>query len=286
MNKRLWLVFAAGTTLSWGVWGAFIEAPEKAGFPATLGYTVWALTMIPCALFALRVAGWKLERDRRSVMLGSAVGLLGAGGQIVLFQTLRAAPAFLVFPIISLYPVITVALSVMLLKERASRRAGWGIAIAIIAMPLLSYQPPASGLAAGYLWLLGPVTVLLAWGVQAYVMKFANQSMRAEGIFFYMMLSGLVFIPAAVGMTDFSRPINWGLRGPWLAALIQILNSVGALMLVYAVRYGKAIIVVPMTSLAPVITIVLSLAIYHVVPGPVLVAGMALACAAIFLMAE
>jgi hypothetical protein len=33
-----------------------------------------------------------------------------------------------------------------------------------------------------------------------------------------------------------------------------------------------------MTSLAPVLTIVLSLAIYHVVPHPVLVVGMVLAC--------
>jgi uncharacterized membrane protein len=87
-------------------------------------------------------------------------------------------------------------------------------------------------------------------------------------------------------MMHFSRPINWGWRGPGMAAAIQLLNSIGALMLVYAVRYGKAIIVVPMTSLAPVLTIVLSLAIYQVIPNPVLVAGMVLACIAIYLMAE
>src|SRR5690606_2827435 len=122
IQKRLWLVFAVVTTLFWGVWGAFIEIPEKAGFPATLGYSVWALTMIPCALVALRVAGWKLEHDARSVFLGSTVGLLGAGGQLLLFQALRTGPAYIVFPFISLYPVVTVALSVTLLKERASRR--------------------------------------------------------------------------------------------------------------------------------------------------------------------
>jgi drug/metabolite transporter (DMT)-like permease len=286
VHKRLWLVFAAVTTLFWGVWGAFIEAPEKAGFPATLGYSVWALTMIPCALVALRFAGWKLEYDRRSVLLGSAVGLLGAGGQIILFQALRTAPAYLVFPIVSLYPVLTVTLSVTLLKERASRRAWAGIVIALLALPLLSYQPPGSGSALGYLWLIGPIAVLLAWGLQAYVMKFSNQTMRAESIFFYMMATALLLVPAAVLLTDFSQPINWGWRGPWLAALIQVLNSIGALTLVYAVRYGKAIIVVPMTSLAPVLTIVLSLALYHVVPHPVLVVGMLLACIAIYLMAE
>jgi drug/metabolite transporter (DMT)-like permease len=111
MKQRLWLIFAGVTTLFWGVWGALIELPEKAGFPATLGYTVWALTMLPCALVALRVAHWKLDHDKRSILLGSAVGFLGAGGQLVLFEALRSGPAYVVFPIVSLYPVVTVLLS-------------------------------------------------------------------------------------------------------------------------------------------------------------------------------
>lgn len=45
-------------------------------------------------------------------------------------------------------------------------------------------------------------------------------------------------------MTDFSQRIEWGLRGPNLAALLQVLNSIGALCLVYTLRLGKAIIVV------------------------------------------
>ena len=44
--NRTWLSYAIITTIFWGVWGALIEVPEKAGFPATLGYIVWALTMI------------------------------------------------------------------------------------------------------------------------------------------------------------------------------------------------------------------------------------------------
>lgn len=286
IQKRLWLVFAVVTTLFWGVWGAFIEIPEKAGFPATLGYSVWALTMIPCALVALRVAGWKLEHDARSVFLGSTVGLLGAGGQLLLFQALRTGPAYIVFPFISLYPVVTVALSVTLLKERASRRAWAGICLALPAIVLLSWQPSGGGPATGRLWLLLALLVFAAWGVQAYVMKLSNQTMRAESIFFYMAATGVLLIPGAVAMTDFSQPINWGWNGPWLAALIQVLNAIGALCLVYAMRYGKAIIVTPMTSLAPVLTIILSLLIYQVVPHGVLVAGMALASVAIYLMAE
>jgi len=65
--------------------------------------------------------------------------------------------------------------------------------------------------------------------VQAYFIKAANQHMRAESIFFYMMITGIMLAPIAWAMTDFGRPINWGAEGPYLAAGIQMLNAIGAL---------------------------------------------------------
>ncbi len=283
---RHWLAFALVTTLSWGVWGALIEIPEKAGFPATLGYSVWALTMIPCALAALALGGFRLERDRRSVLYGATVGLLGAGGQIVLFEALRSGPAYIVFPVVSLYPTVTILLSVLFLRERAPLRHWTGIALSLPAIGLLSYVTPESGPVRGYAWLALALLVFLAWGIQAYFMKTANGIMTAESIFFYMMATAVLLVPIAVAMTDFSRPVNWGFKGPGLAALIHVLNSIGALTLVYALRHGKAIIVVPMTALAPVITIALSLAIYGRAPLPAQSIGLVLAVIAIYLMAE
>jgi drug/metabolite transporter (DMT)-like permease len=90
----------------------------------------------------------------------------------------------------------------------------------------------------------------------------------------------------AVWMTDFSQPVNWGFKGPYLAASIQLLNSIGALTLVYALRYGKAIVVVPMTALAPMLTVVISLMLYQVIPQPLVLSGLFLAAIAIYLMAE
>jgi drug/metabolite transporter (DMT)-like permease len=268
------------------VWGAIIEIPEKAGFPATLGYSVWALTMIPPALIALFIIKWKLEHDFRSILLGLVIGFTGAGGQLILFQALRTGPAYLVFPFISLSPVITILLSYIFLKERTSRRGWIGIALALLAIPLLSYQSPESGTAQGSLWIILSLLVFLAWGFQAYVMRFANQTMKAESIFFYMMITGLLLIPFALWMTDFSQEINWGFKGPWLTAMIQVLNAVGALMIVYAFRYGKAMIVSPMTNaVAPVITIVISLILYQVIPHPVIISGMVMALISIFLLA-
>ena len=286
MKIRPWLFYAIITTTFWGVWGALIEIPEKAGFPATLGYSVWALTMIPPALIALGLVKWKLEYDGRAILLGSIIGFLGAGGQLILFQALKTGPAYLVFPFISLSPVITIVLSYFFLKERASKRGWFGIALALLAIPLLSYQDPGDTVSRGYIWIILSLLVFLAWGLQAYVMKFANETMKAESIFFYMMVTGLVLIPIAILMTDFSQEINWGFSGPWVTAMIQILNAIGALCLVFAFRYGKAMIVSPLTNAgAPVITIIISLIIYMVIPHPIIITGMIFALIATFLMA-
>jgi drug/metabolite transporter (DMT)-like permease len=211
--------------------------------------------------------------------------LLGSVGQLVLFFTLKIAPAYLVFPLLSLTPVVTILLAVIFLKEKTSRLGWIGIGVAIIAILLLSYQPPGDGSVHGYLWMLLAAIPLLAWGAQGYVMRFANETMKAESIFFYMMIGSLVLIPAALAMTDFSQEINWGFKGPYLAGIIQILNAFGALCLVYAFRYGKAIIVAPMTTaLSPVLTVVISLAIYAVIPHIIIIVGMILAIVAALLM--
>jgi drug/metabolite transporter (DMT)-like permease len=287
MTKKPWLLFALITTISWGVWGAFIEIPEKAGFPATMGYIVWALTMIPCAVVALIIIKWKLETDLRSVLLGLVVGLFGAGGQLLLFEALRDGPAYIVFPLIGLYPVLTIVLSILFLKEKAGKKQWIGITIALLAALFIAYQKPGETAAKGSLWLILSICVFVLWAVQSFIMKYSNVTMKAESIFFYMMLGAVLLIPVAYFMTDFSKEINWSFKGPYLAAMIQVLNSIGALTLVYALRYGKAIVIVPMVGVSPrLITIVVSLAIYSVLPGPVLSIGLVLAIIAIILMLE
>jgi drug/metabolite transporter (DMT)-like permease len=291
MKSRAWLYYAMITTLLWGVWGALIEIPEKAGFPATLGYSVWAITMIPVAIVALKLISWKLDHDKRSILCGMGAGLMGCSGQLILFQCLRMGPAYIVFPIISLYPVVTIILSVFLLKERAGKRAWAGIILALIAIVMLAYQSPENSPVQGHLWLLLAMIVFILWGVQAYIMKLVSDSekkdsMKAESFPFYTMCSAILLIPIAVLMTDFSLNINWGFKGLYSAGLIQMLNAVGFLFFAYAIRYGKAIIVVPMMSLAPVVTVILSLILYAVIPHPVIIIGMVFAFVAIYLMAE
>jgi uncharacterized membrane protein len=286
MKRRAGLVFALVTMTFWGVWGAFAGRPTEHGFPDTLVYVVWALTMIAPAAYALARAGMRLEHDGRSILFGVLIGLTGAGGQMLLFHALHTGPTYLIFPLIALSPIVTIAMSVGWLKERVSWIGGIGIVLALLALPLFDYEPGGATHGFGVAWFFYSLIILVAWGVQAFFMKLANKTMSAESIFFYMTLMGLALIPLALYMTDFSQPINYGLGGPWLAAITQILNSVGALTLVYAFRYGKAIVVSPLTNAgAPLITALLSLALLGIVPQPLKIVGIVLAFLAAALLA-
>lgn len=286
MKSNLWLIYAIITTVFWGFWGAFTGAPAKNGFPETLVYIVWALTMIPPAVIALKLTNWKLETDKKSIFYGCIIGLLGAGGQMVLFYAVNIGPTYLIFPIISLSPIITILLSFVFLKERTGKLGTLGIILALIALPLFDYSKNTDGHSYGIWWFILAIIVLFAWGFQAYFMKFANERMKAESIFFYMMISGLALIPVALYMTDFSQNINYGSDGPLLAAGIQILNSIGALCLVYAFRYGKAMVVSPLTNAgAPLLTAVISMIALGFVPGTFKIIAIVLAVMAAFLLA-
>ncbi|HWW59226.1 MAG TPA: DMT family transporter [Sphingopyxis sp.] len=284
-HGKAWLANALVTVVLWGIWGAFSGLSVQHGFPETLVYCVWALTMIPPALVVLAQARWTLDRSPRAIAYGLAIGLLGAGGQMVLFYAVARGPAYLIFPIISLSPVITIGLSFLIMRERTGKLGALGIMLALLALPTFDFAPTGGG-AASAAWLLPALAVMLCWGVQAYFMKAANAVMSAESIFVYMMIAGLALIPIAWAMTDFSKPVNWGLDGPGLAAAIQVLNAIGALTLVFAFRYGKAIIVAPLANAgAPLATALLSLAVLGVVPGPLKSIGIGLALIASLLLA-
>ena len=202
---------------------------------------------------------------------------------MLLFKALTIGPAYFIFPIISLSPAITIAMSFVMLRERTGKLGALGIVLALVALPLfdLSFGASTGGLG----WFALALLIMAAWGVQAYFIKLANNTVSAESIFFYMMVGGLLLAPVAWALTDFSQPVNMGWDGPWMTAGIQILNAIGALTLVYAFRHGKAMVVAPLTNAgAPLVTAVLALAFAGAVPGPLKIVGLVLALVASLLL--
>ena len=282
-KNNTWLLYALVTMITWGIWGAFSDQPD---YPATLTYVVWAISMIPCALVALANIRFKLDIRRKSVWLSLGVGLLGAGGQLALFEALKYGPGYLVLPMISVAPIVTVILSATFLKERVSKWGIVGILLAFVALVCFSLSGKSDEAVKNSLWIVFAAVVFISWGIQAFVMKLANNhTPDAESVFVYMAISAVALIPVALLMTDFSQPINHSFNGPWLTFMIQILNAIGAYTLVYANRYGKAMIVAPLAdACAPVISCAISLVLYAHIPSAAQIIGIVSAISCVLIL--
>lgn len=283
-RKHNWLLYAIITMATWGVWGAF---SDQTTLPKTMVYVLWALSMIPCAIAALVNIKFKLDIRTKPALLSLAVGLLGAGGQLVLFLALDYAPAYLVMPIISVAPIVTVLLSTTVLKEKVSKLGILGIALAFVALVCFALPDSKDGAVKNQIWILFASIVFISWGIQAFVMKLANNNTPdAESVFVYMAIGAVLLIPVALLMGHGQNNVladGWGEASKVFG--VQILNAIGAFALVYANRYGKAMVIAPLVdACAPVIMCIISLILYSAVPTVPQIIGMAAAifCVLIF----
>lgn len=275
-HTRSWIFYATLLVLFWGFWGAFSALPAtKYGYPDEMIYSIWALTMIIPAAFAMR--GQRFDRRPQATIYGLLIGLTGAGGQLLLFQALTMGPAYLIFPIVSISPAITVVMAMVLLRERVSTLAAVGLVAALAAIVLFSITSGDSDGSSGP-WLPLAILICVAWGVQAYFMrKTATIGVNEATTFGWMALSAILLIPVALFSLG-GIPTDFPWQAPALTAGTQLLNAVGALFLVMALSRGKATIVAPTTNaLAPALTIVVSLIAYQTLPTPYGAIGIVLA---------
>jgi drug/metabolite transporter (DMT)-like permease len=261
-----WPTFVALEVLCSGVWGAFAAAPTALyGYPHGLIYAIWSVTMIVPAAVVLRRQ--RLDRRRAATVRGLAAGLLGAAGQLVLFSALAVGPAYLVFPVVSLAPAVTVVLAVLLLRERLGAIGSAGLLVIVVAVVLLGSEGAAGGRPTGP-WLVLALGVTAAWGAQAYLLrKAATEGVNDATTFAWMAVGGLLLAPVALLSTGGAR-----IEGAWEAPLVtfgvQLLNACSALFLVLALGRGRASVVSPVTgALSPALTVVVSLAVSRTVPS-------------------
>ncbi len=123
----------------WGTYGIAAKlAVHEVGLQVLLWSPVVWVLLLP-ANFLIFKELWPLKLDNLSGV-GWAVGaaLLGVSGTIVFYWLLRDAPASVVIPISALYPVVTVVLAFLILHEELTIIRIAGIALAVIAIWLLS----------------------------------------------------------------------------------------------------------------------------------------------------
>ena len=125
---------------AWGLWGFFGKYALKFINPISLILfeTIGAILIQVLVLVFLFYSKFKFGTDSTGVTLAMLTAFFGVVGTILFFFTLSKTKASVLVPLTSLYPVITVILSFIFLKEKVTLVQSIGILLAIIASVLLS----------------------------------------------------------------------------------------------------------------------------------------------------
>jgi len=125
------------TVMLWGVWGVFskLASPHAKPRQALLFQAVGAI--------AFAVVVLVLERFKVTATLPGFGWSFGAGfftfmGFLAFFAALEQGKASTVVTLSALYPVVTILLSILFLRERLTLRQMAGIALALVASVLLA----------------------------------------------------------------------------------------------------------------------------------------------------
>jgi bacterial/archaeal transporter family protein len=141
---HLWLGFAVAALVLWGVTGVTQKlSTNRISSERSFLWFCWAMVAISAAVFLFARPNWGL--GRLVVVCSVAGGALNGLGAWTSFRALESGgKASIVISLISLYPLLTVVLAVLLLGERLTWMQTSGAIIAIAAAILLSIETSPS----------------------------------------------------------------------------------------------------------------------------------------------
>ena len=134
-----WLVLSIITIITWGFVGFFLKLASN--------YSHWTGIYVVSNLAILVVSLLIYVSQKPSISVGSPgfnyamiAGIMMALSAISFYVAIEVGKAIIVIPLTSLYPVVTIVLSYLILHEQISLTKGVGIALALVALVLVALE--------------------------------------------------------------------------------------------------------------------------------------------------
>jgi drug/metabolite transporter (DMT)-like permease len=182
--------------------------------------------------------------------------------------------------IISSQPLVTACIAARFLGERLRYRQWFGVVVGLGGVTLVVWhQMDIRAVTTGSL--IG--TLLGLAGVTAatlYQRHFSPSVDLKAAAFVQFAAAALALLPLSIIFEGFEIQYS----GQLLIAILFLViftSILGVSVLNYLMRHGEAFRVVSMMYLPPVFAVALELAMFGLLPGPIAIAGMALACAGV-----
>ncbi len=132
-----WMLSALVTLLAWGVWGFFSKLASTYTRPRqTLLFQVAGVMAV--GLVVLSLERFHIDWSPQGFSWSFAAGFVNFIGFLFFFAAVEKGKVSTVIAMSSLYPVVTIVLSILFLQEKISAREGLGIVCALLAGFLLA----------------------------------------------------------------------------------------------------------------------------------------------------
>jgi len=135
-----WMVYASVAIVLWGVNGLFMKLGTNRVSARSM--VIWVTVGFVVLLPFLWTTTTLSDLSTRVIFVGLIAGAVNGLGNWAVFACLeKGAKASVAIPLTALYPLCTVALATVFLKERPTALQWIGIALAVAAGAMLSYEP-------------------------------------------------------------------------------------------------------------------------------------------------
>jgi transporter family protein len=133
------------------------------------------------------------------------------------------------------------------------------------------------------LFLLCMVAVI-SWGLWGSLARLAGEQVNQQVVIFYTILAQNIVLLIYLLMTGQLARLQGNPTGITLASISGVLSGVGLVCFYLALKSGKSSIVIPLTSIYPIVTVLFGLVVLHEQLSFTKILGIALAIAAVVLI--
>ena len=136
--KAKWLWYSILCVLCWGGWVLASKLGSNQ-IPASAMQFLFAFGFIPVALLVLLVKPVKFEKSLKGITYSLGNGVLAGIGGLTLFAAYRSGGnTSVITAATALYPLITVVLAILVLRERLNWLQVVGLGFAVAAIVIFS----------------------------------------------------------------------------------------------------------------------------------------------------
>lgn len=131
-----WLALSLATLTLWGLWAFFAKLATNHLSPqSALFYQILGILMAGLILWSS--LGFKPQFHAAGAGFAIAAGIVLIIGELLFYLAITKAKASLVVTVTALYPIVTIILSFLILKEIITIRQAIAIGLALTALVLL-----------------------------------------------------------------------------------------------------------------------------------------------------